>query len=257
MIKRSVKKLINNLGINKIIFFLVLFLIPILSNAQNDIITSPIKPLNKLIKYSNATIVNNLPYDGILYGYIDTDREKIKEYLAFDTFYVELKDFDSIQVYSEYVRDGQNIVNQKYFLKVEENQRFEFLPIPIKELINGEIRINHKIIYDYYGEKLYSIMISDDVDPDRIIVSATSESLPFIDIIKIDNSDMYQINLKNEDEFEKNITQEMRSTWNGKIVIPIGVELIDPFIPEPKVPLPYSLVKEEEKKPRKKSKKNN
>lgn len=206
----------------------------------------PILALNKFVKYSKGNVKNKLFYDGKLFGYKSGEKIFIRDFLSQESFEFETENYDSVQFYYEwddYVVDG-------FFLKVYDNESFTYVPIPVQDLTGLEMIIGN--IKKYKGKKLYELKLTDDVDPDNIEVSATNESVPYINIVKIDSSN-YQVKLKDIEEFNLSVSQEIKDRIKKglEVIIPIGVIMKDKVIKSDVQE--YKIYLRKNKKPKSKS----
>jgi|GEM_PF-1916941 len=248
------------------VFILVLFLVINFNinsvNSQNkpddDIVPiDPVALLTDLIKYSNAVIKNNLNHDGQIYGYINGERIFIKDIGSDGIVSIETQNFDSIQFYSEFnLEDGSTYIVDGFFLKVIENQPFDIIISPIKEVVGGKITVDNKELVNIIEEPkmLYLVKITDDVNTGQIEVTPLEKSSPNIEILKIDSS-TYHIKLKarTKNEFAGSISDDQMIKWRKgeEVKFPIGVKITDKYLLSDFREIDYVLVKK--KKPKKKS----
>ena len=210
----------------------------------------PATSLNELINYSSAIVVNNLPYDGTAFGFKDGKSTFIIDYQALDTFTFNTMDYDSIQFYSEYLRDGKPKVLDGFFLIISKNKPFGFEAFPIMPMSGAELIVGNSQLKNIAGKMLYEVTISDDIDPNRIKVMPRDDSYLFIDILKIDSS-KYRIKLKDKNKFYENLSSDTKNKWKRgeELKFPIGINLSDTVVTNHKETIQYILVKK--KKPKK------
>lgn len=186
--------------------------------------TKPVTLLKDLIQFSTAEVRSNLNFTGKINGYFNGSGTYIKDIGPLETTSFETGNYDSIQFYF----DLPYSYVDKFFIQVKKNEPFTFRTIPVQDLIGLEMIITN--IKKYKGEKLYELEIFDDADNRQIEVTASLESAPFINIVKIgDTSALYQIKLKNTYEFNKDVGQEIQDNIKkGKeVIIPVGVIMRD------------------------------
>lgn len=236
-----------------------LMMAPGVSFSQNDTAdieeVYPVTVINPLIKYSEATIKNDLNHDGKIYGYTGGASQFINDLRSQETVSFQTGNYDSIQFYYEWdVDDKYRYKVDKFFIKVSDNKPFEFSINPIREISNFNMSVDNSELRKLASEKLYEVIIKDDVDPNNIIVQPTEESARFIDIWKIDSlSVVYQIRLKDKNEFVRNLSEDVIKKWKkgDELSFPIGIILSDKNVPADV--MRYTLFLKKEKKPKKRS----
>ncbi|MDZ4710701.1 MAG: hypothetical protein SGI89_00085 [bacterium] len=227
---------------------------PITSWSQTDTSktarTKPVTPLTNFIKYSNATVKNNLYYPGKVNGFLNENSIFVKDFESQETFSFETVNYDSIQFYY----DLPYSYVDKFFIPVLENEQFDYTINPIREISNFNMSVDNSELRKLVNEKLYEVEIKDDVDPNNILVEATEESAKFIDIWKIDSlSVVYQIRLKDKNEIVRNLSEDEIRKWKkgDELSFPIGITLSDKNVPDDVQK--YKLFLKKEKKLRKRS----
>ncbi|HAY34216.1 MAG TPA: hypothetical protein DCY06_08760 [Bacteroidetes bacterium] len=225
------------------------------SQEKEEPILYPATSLSQLIKFSSAKVVNNLPYDGKAFGFKNDKGTFITDYEALDTFEIKILDYDSIQFYSEYIRDGIPKVLDGFFLKVDENKSFTYTPLPVQDLVGLDIVTEN--VKKYKGRKLYEITIEDDVNAGEIEVMPLPESVSFIDIQRIDtakytatNKAIFQIKLKDTKSFANEVSKSIldRILKGEEVIMPIGIKLFDKKIPSHTEEYKIFLKKKKKKK---------
>lgn len=243
----------GSIGFLRLLIFYTVFLIGCISTSRasdnrdgDSLFVIPATPVSGIIEYSNATVKNNLPYDGTVNGFLNGNKEFIKNFLSLETVIFETKNFDSIQFFY----DLPNSYVDKFFLPVLDNHPFEYTVIPVMQISNFNMAVNNSDLKNLAGEKLYEIRITDDVDANRIEVTPNSESSKYIEIWKIDSVDViYQIRLKNKDQFVANLSEDYKKKWSkgDELKFDIGVILSENQVPGLE-PVDYILYLKKNKK---------
>jgi len=191
----------------------------------------------KKIKFSNLEFVNTTQFSGEIWGHKNGEKEQIGNYLPYDTFYVETKDFDKIQFYYVHIyKSGNEEVIDNFSYRIKENEEFKRFISFVKKpdaIDNTTIPFSHEEFIDLLAGDmglsglLYTIKIEDDADPREISVTPL-ESENYIDISEMDSSTFeVQVRLKSFDELKRNTGIESKG-WNRDVPpFPIGVILKD------------------------------
>lgn len=215
-------------------------------DSKNVVVTA----LTPIIKYSVAEFKNNANHELKVYGYKDGSETFIKNSEPLEIFRIETSDFDSLKFFSEWELDEKENYKVVYFLKVSENKKFEFTPIPVFVLTGLEMIVDNRALKNMTGKKLYEVVIKDDVNSSAIEAAAFDDSAPYIDVIKIDTA-TYHVKLKAKNEFLKNLTDTEKAKWSkgDELLFPIGIILKDKNVKED-VQV-YQLFLKKKKKPKK------
>ncbi|MBK9332483.1 MAG: hypothetical protein IPM96_08845 [Ignavibacteria bacterium] len=217
------------------------------SQEKDEPILYPATTITDLIKFSSAKVVNNLPYKGSAFGFKNDKSTFILDYEALDTFSFYTNDYDSIQFYSEYLRDGIQKVLDGFFLKVNDNKPFTYTAIPVQDRVGLDIVTEN--VRKYKGKKLYEIIIEDDANAGDIEVMPLPESVSFIDIQRIDTA-VYHIKLKNTRTFSNEVSKSIqdRILKGDEVIMPVGIKLFDKKIPSHSEEYKVFLKKKKKKK---------
>ncbi|MBK8553062.1 MAG: hypothetical protein IPL53_19165 [Ignavibacteria bacterium] len=230
------------------------FAIPTTSYSQADTIagrTIPVTAITEFIKYSNATARNNLFYPGKINGFLNGNSTFLKDFESQETFTFEIGNYDSIQFFFDLPKSYVD----KFFIKVLENQPFEYKTSPIMQLSGADLieannQMQNLFLTNGTGKKLYAVTITDDVNANWVKVEPLPEASLYIDVVKLDSS-TYHIQIKNKAIFLGNLSEDIKNKWSRgeEIKFPIGIIMTDTMVPSPPVPINYTLVKK--KKPKK------
>lgn len=229
--------------------------LPINCFSQTDTgtgITIPVTALTKFIKLSNATAKNNLFYPGKVNGFQNGISTFIKDFESQEVFTFETGNYDSIQFFF----DLPNSYVDKFFIKILDNNPFEFKTSPIMQMSGADLIVANNQLKDLFlkengiGKKLYSVTITDDVNPEWVKVEPLSEASLYIDVVKLDSS-TYHIKIKDKAVFLGNLSEDIKNKWSKgeEIKFPIGIVMTDTVLPDHTASISYSLVKK--KKPKK------
>ncbi|MBK8984171.1 MAG: hypothetical protein IPM38_18100 [Ignavibacteria bacterium] len=114
----------------------------------------------------------------------------------------------------------------------------------------AELIVGNNQLKNIAGNMLYEVIVSDDIDPNRVKVLPRDNSILYIDILKIDSS-KYRIKLKNKNEFYSNISNDIKNEWKRgeELKFPIGITLTDTVVTQHSEQIDYILKKK--KKPKK------
>lgn len=229
--------------------FIVLYcnIMPVAHSQEKDIISYPATAITDLVKYSNAVVKNNLNHEGKVFGFHNGEGRFVRDFLPNETFSFEILDYDSIQFYSEFSVDGTAFVVDGFFLKVKENQPFTYTVVPIIAISNFRMNVDHDQMFRLVGQELYTVALTDDVNPGNITVTPNDTSKNYIDVWPIDSA-TYQVRLKNMNEFERTLSADDKKKWKNEKSFNVGVKLQDSKVPSDSKYIVMYLIKKKAKK---------
>lgn len=185
--------------------------------------------LTPLLQHSTVKLLNNYYHTGKVYGVLDNDTIYLKDIGPVDTCEIETKDYTGIYLTWDFAeKETGTEVSKNYYFALSPKNPFTFTPYPVKQLTGTELIVNDKELRSLFGEKIYEVRITDEVNPNNIDVKPTAESSRYIELMKLDSSKWY-VKLKSRKEFFAALSPEdLQKGKEGKaITLPVGIILSD------------------------------
>lgn len=226
--------------------------------CQDECTKKHIIPLNKVVTFSTVHFLSNYS-SGEGKGYVVSKSGERREIPAFqfnDTIEVELKDDDKLEFLFEVInpepsRPIDPIICE---MKIEENTPFkpDIKPGPnVPQYETGDTLVRISSLRYHFGQKIFTIEISDDAYPFRIKVEPLEKSSPFIELVRTGDDKTFILNLKSKTEIDniqyfssqkKTIKSKIENDEYGiyELNIPIGFKIYDPVFPN-QLPDEYDL----------------
>lgn len=241
------------------IFFASFVFLPPYTNGQvedstvYDLRVVHAHALDPLIKNSTVRIVNNYYYTGSIFGIKGLDStNQIGTVQPIDTCVVETKNFDKLLFVWNFVNViTEEPVEKRAYFELDTNKPFtpQLSSRPLTRTATGEseMRVGIATLDKFLeGEPVYTILIDDDVDPQRIDAKPRDQfASRYVEIIKVDNPRKIHVRLKNRSEFVKNLTPDMERDLdnNREVKIPVGILVFDQAFPEDEKDYNIKIVK--------------
>lgn len=243
----------------KLIFTVLFFSIHCRVNAQDTepgnsgvIKYKPVTVISEPVKYSTATFSNITPFRGEAYGVLESSRELLKEFGPEETFELPVGNAESINFIMYEAETGKKRID--YSIDTKENRKYSYNTefAPGLDVKGTDVKTSIKNFRKLKGNKIYDVIVSDDILPLRIRVEPTNESMPFVEVLQTADSSRYQVRLKSNNVVDVLLKDnKAKYVKQGFADIPIGVRVYDPEIIEHDLPPLKLIMKIKINKPKK------